>query len=83
MEIQLYLNKNKMNNEQPPVLSILTTIASTILGWLTLINAQYVLSFVLTCIGIVSGIFAIRYYYHAGNHMKEKRNQLKQNKNDN
>ena len=37
------------------------------------------MSFVLTCIGIVSGVFAIRYYYYAGN---EKREILKNNKNE-
>lgn len=66
-----------MENQNPPVLSVLVTLTSTILSWISLINAQYALSFALTIIGIVSGVFAIRYYYHAGNYMKEKRNNLK------
>ena len=52
---------------------------TTFLSWFTLLNAQYFMSFVLTCIGIVSGIFAIRFYYYAGN---EKREILKNNKNE-
>jgi hypothetical protein len=55
------------------------TIMTTFLSWFTLLNAQYFMSFILTCIGIVSGIFAIRFYYYAGN---EKREILKNNKNE-
>jgi fluoride ion exporter CrcB/FEX len=65
------------NQNHTGFLSILTTIISTIFGWITLLEAQYMMSFGLTCIGVVSGIFAIRYYYHAGNHMRDKRNQNK------
>ena len=54
--------------------SITVTLLSSILSWITLFNAQYILSFILTCIGIISGVFAIRYYYYAGN---ERRNKLK------
>jgi purine-cytosine permease-like protein len=64
------------NNHHSPV-SIMLTITTTILSWLTFYNAQYFMSFILTCIGIISGLFAIRYYYYAGN---EKRNKLKNNK---
>jgi hypothetical protein len=53
----------------------LITLMTTILSWITLFNAQYFLSFVLTIVGIVSGIFAIRYYYFAG---EVKKKQLKQ-----
>jgi hypothetical protein len=60
-------------------MSILLTILTTILSWLTLLNAQYFMSFVLTCMGIISAVFAIRFYYYAGN---EKREILKNNKNE-
>ena len=66
-----------MDNHQHSPFSIFVTIFSSILSWLTLLNAQYLMSFVLTCIGIVSGIFAIRFYYYAGN---EKKEILKNNK---
>jgi purine-cytosine permease-like protein len=67
-----------MENSNQSPLSILVTLSTSILSWLTFYNAQYFMSFVLTCIGIVSGIFAIRYYYYAGN---EKRNKIQNNKN--
>lgn len=66
-----------MDNNQHSPLSILLTFSASALSWLTLLNAQYLMSFVLTCIGIVSGIFAIRFYWYAGN---EKREILKNNK---
>jgi len=50
------------------------SIISSVLSWITLINAQYFLSFSLTILGIVSSIFAIRYYYFAA---EEKKKQLK------
>ena len=53
----------------------LITILSSILTWVTLVDAQYVLSFVLTCMGIISASLAIRYYWYAGN---LKRNQIKE-----
>lgn len=66
-----------MENQHHTPFSVLLTFATTILSWLTFYNAQFFMSFILTCIGIVSGLFAIRYYYYAGN---EKRNKLKNNK---
>jgi len=68
-----------MDNHNHSPFSIMLTIMTTFLSWFTLLNAQYFMSFVLTCIGIVSGIFAIRFYYYAGN---EKREILKNNKNE-
>lgn len=65
-----------MENNNSPI-SIILTIFATALSWLTLLNAQYLMSFILTCIGIVSGIFAMRFYYYAGN---EKKQILKNNK---
>ena len=61
-------------NNNAPAFSFIT-IFTTILSWVTLFNAQYFLSFILTIVGIVSGIFAIRYYYFAG---EVKKKQLKQ-----
>jgi len=66
-----------MENTNHSPSSILITLSTTILSWVTLYNAQYFLSFTLTIIGIISGVFAMRYYYYAGN---EKRNKLKNNK---
>lgn len=57
-----------------PVFTFMSIISS-ILSWVTLINAQYFLSFTLTIMGIVSSVFAIRYYYFAA---EEKKKQLKQ-----
>lgn len=68
-----------MDNHNHSPMSVLLTIMTTILSWLTLLNAQYFMSFVLTCIGIVSGVFAIRFYYYAGN---EKREILKKQQNE-
>jgi hypothetical protein len=68
-----------MDNQNHSPFSVLLTIMTSLLSWFTLLNAQYFMSFVLTCIGIVSGVFAIRYYYYAGN---EKREILKNNKNE-
>jgi len=65
-----------MENHNSPI-SIILTIFATALSWLTLLNAQYLMSFVLTCIGIVSVIFAMRFYDYAGN---EKKEILKNNK---
>ena len=61
------------NNNHAPITTMILTILTTILGWITLLDAQYVMSFVLTCIGIISGVMAIRYYYHAGNSAKSKK----------
>ena len=68
-----------MDNQNHSPFSVLLTIMTSLLSWFTLLNAQYFMSFVLTCIGIVSGVFAIRFYYYAGN---EKREILKNNKNE-
>jgi purine-cytosine permease-like protein len=77
----MFHNKKNINismeNQNHSPFSVLLTFATTILSWLTFYNAQYFMSFILTCIGIVSGLFAIRYYFYAGN---EKRNKLKNNK---
>lgn len=60
-------------NNEAPTFSILSIISS-ILSWITLANAQYFVSFMVSIVGLISGVMAIRYYWYAGN---EKRNQLK------
>ena len=62
------------HNYNAPIYSLITFITS-VMSWITLINAQYFLSFLLTIVGIISGIFAIRYYYFAA---EVKKKQLKQ-----
>jgi len=62
-----------MTNNEAPTFSVLSII-SGILSWITLANAQYFISFLVSIVGLISGIAAIRYYWYAGN---EKRNQLK------
>lgn len=61
------------NNAGYTMLSIL----SGMLSWVTLANAQYMISFTASIVALASGLMALRYYYYAGNH---KRNQLNQNK---
>ena len=56
----------------------LMSIIMSVLSWVTLIDAQYILSFILTVLGIISAIFAIRFYYYAGN---ERRNAIKEKNN--
>jgi len=53
-----------------PSLTILS-IFLNVISWLTLLNAQYLLSFTVTILGAISAIFAIRYYYYAGNEKKK------------
>lgn len=62
-----------MTNNEAPTFSVLSII-SGILSWITLANAQYFISFLVSIVGLISGIAAIRYYWYAGN---EKKNQLK------
>ena len=59
-----------------PALSLLS-IMSSIFSWITFAEAQYFLSFIVTLIGIFSGLMAIRYYWYAGN--EKKRNLKNQN----
>jgi hypothetical protein len=63
-----------INQESAPAFSILS-ILSSIIGWATLSESQYVFSFIATIVGIVSGIFAIRYYYLAGNKFSKDEKQ--------
>ena len=62
-----------------PIVNMFISLISTVLTWITLYDAQYFLSFTLSCIGIVSGIFAVRYYYFAGNEKREKLRNIKNN----
>lgn len=56
------------------------SIFSGMLSWITLANAQYLVSFGASVIALASGVMALRYYWYAGN---LKRHQLKQNKDGN
>lgn len=69
-----------MSHDHPsaPAFSMLSIISS-ILSWITFVDAQYFLSFTVSVIGILSGIFAVRYYYYAGN---EKKRNLKNPNNE-
>mgnify|MGYP003673660961 FL=1 len=53
-----------------PSLTVLS-IFLNVISWITLINAQYFVSFVVTILGAISAVFAIRYYYYAGNERKK------------
>tara|TARA_R110000868_G_scaffold131960_1_gene342346 strand:+ start:220 stop:429 length:210 start_codon:yes stop_codon:yes gene_type:complete len=53
-----------------PSLTVLS-IFLNVISWITLINAQYFVSFVVTILGAISAVFAIRYYYYAGNEKKK------------
>lgn len=60
-----------MNEHHSPLMNTFFVVLSTILGWISLVNAQYILSFILTLAGLVNVIMAIRYYYYAGNEKKK------------
>ena len=55
----------------------LLSICSGLVSWITLSQAQYLISFGASVIALASGVMALRYYWYAGN---IKRNQLKNNK---
>lgn len=63
-----------MNEHHSPIFNTIIALVSSVISWITLLNAQYILSFILTVFGIVNVIMGIRYYYYAGN---EKRNKTK------
>jgi len=65
------------NSHYAPLLNVLISITTTFLTWITYADAQYFMSFMLSIIGIISGVFALRYYYYAGN---EKRDIVRKNK---
>lgn len=67
------------SNQHTPVINMVLSMVSTVLTWITFYDAQYFLSFALSCIGIVSGIFAVRYYYFAGNEKRENLRNIKKN----
>lgn len=71
--------KMEINNQDAPTFTLISIVCS-IISWISIMQAQYVLSFAVSIIALISGIFAIRYYYYAGNY---KRNQLKQHKDGN
>ena len=58
------------HKEAGALLSI--AIFHAIMGWITLANAQAVLSMGATAISVICGILAGRYYWHQGNVAKRK-----------
>lgn len=65
------------NSHHAPLLNMIISIVTTFLTWITYADAQYLMSFMLSIVGIVSGLFALRYYYYAGN---EKRDIVRRNR---
>jgi len=53
-------------------------IVLNVISWVTLVDAQYLVSFVATVLGAISAVFVIRFYYYAGN---EKKKILSEGKN--
>ena len=52
---------NHSNASEFTILSFFAGMSS----WVTLHNAQYLLSFIASFVAIASGIMAVRYYYYA------------------
>ena len=51
-------------------LYFLGSILFNVITWITLVQAQYFVSFITTVLGAISAVFVIRYYYYAGNEKK-------------
>lgn len=71
----------EINNHDNHFIGVLLSIGSGILSWLSLHDAQYLISFLASVIALVSGVLAMRYYWYAGN--EKKNNQLKSDKDGN
>ena len=69
----------EFNQHHTPIISLILSIFSGILSWLSLNDAQYFVSFCASIIALISGILAMRYYYYAGE--EKRKNQLKSDKN--
>jgi membrane associated rhomboid family serine protease len=67
------------NDSNTPFISVVLSLFSGILSWLSLHDAQYFISFLASVVALISGVLAMRYYYYAGNDKKSK--QLKSDKN--
>lgn len=67
------------NHNEAPFLGFVS-ICSTILSWISFYEAQFFVSFIASGIAVLTGVFALRYYWYAGSVKKE---QLKQNKDGN
>lgn len=46
------------------------SVLCTIFAWISVKDAQTIAAFISSCIAIVSGVMAIRYYYHATKKLK-------------
>jgi hypothetical protein len=56
------------------LLNAITSLISGIVAWISLQQAQTVITFLASAVALVSGIFAARYYWYA---TKEKKETLK------
>lgn len=55
-----------------------TSVCSIFFAWITIHNAQVILAFITSGVGILSGIFAARYYWIAAKEKKANLKNLKQ-----
>ena len=46
-------------------------VVLNVISWVTLVDAQYLVSFIATVLGAISAVFVIRFYYYAGNEKKK------------
>jgi len=63
------------NNYETAPITFLSAISLNVISWITLVDAQYFVSFIATILGAISAIFVIRYYYYAGNEKKHNANK--------
>lgn len=63
------------NNYETAPVTFLSAILLNVISWITLVDAQYFVSFIATILGAISAIFVIRYYYYAGNEKKNNVNR--------
>lgn len=62
------------NQHMNPLMSTVLSIFSTVWAFISIANFQTFMAIVASCVAIVSGFFAIRYYWYA---TKEKKQTLK------
>lgn len=65
------------SSSAPGLLGAITCIGSIIFAWISIDSVKGVLTIIASIVGILSGIFAIRYYWYAA---KEKKFYINQNK---
>lgn len=62
------------NQHTSPLMSTVLSILSTVWAFISIANLQTVMAIVASCVAMVSGFFAIRYYWYA---TKEKKQSIK------